>query len=207
MFGVLLGNTAHFLILKCVLISLLSGPLLSKWLTISIQFGLGGTVLFWARTPCASKQPSMNKSRESSETVNPPSEQNKTKIKVFKIILIQRIIRRLNPDWQRKSWGWRRLLSYWAMWKRLRIPRDLIYGCLDRCCIPICRWGSAESWLTWPARTNAMFDFWYDLWIILVFKCNIFQVYLKYNCSSFTLAKWNILKYIFSWTSARLPHN
>ncbi len=46
------------------------------------------------------------------------------------------------------------------------------------------------------------YDWWelYDLWIISVFKCKIFNVYLKYSCNSSTLAQPNILQYIFSLT-------
>ncbi len=46
----------------------------------------------------------------------------------------------------------------------------------------------------------------YDLWKLSVFKCNIFKVYLKYTCNSSALTQSNLLQYIFSWTSALLPH-
>ncbi len=66
-------------------------------------------VLFWARTPCTSMQPSMDESRESSD--NPPRVNRTEPTKVLQILLkfsnfmytflispIQKRITRLDPD-------------------------------------------------------------------------------------------------------------
>ncbi len=128
-------------------------------------------VLFWASTPCASMQPSLDESRESSD--NPQGKQNRTNINVLRISFRFNNLMKSFWKWvwfkeesegrlltdERRSWGWRRVISYWAMWKLLITLKGLIYGCCDRCHIPLGRRGSAEShltqaWLTWPVRTN-----------------------------------------------------
>ncbi len=44
----------------------------------------------------------------------------------------------------------------------------------------------------------------YDLWIIAVFKCKLFRVYLKYTGNSSTWAQSNILQLDLSTTSPQL---
>ncbi len=64
---------------------------------------------------------------------------------------------------KRRSWGRRRVISYWAMRKLVIILKDLIYGCCDRCLILTGIRVTPENqlmrvWLRWPARTDAKLD-------------------------------------------------
>jgi len=69
---------------------------------------MGGMVLFWARIPCASMQPSMYKNRESS---NNPLRVNRTECQYLNVQHNSRIysdsrgIRMPNLDWTRGEAG------------------------------------------------------------------------------------------------------
>ncbi len=142
-------------------------------------------VLLWVRTACASMLPRATITPRVNRTEPMKVLQISLKFSNYMYVFLNwsdsSENQKLDPDWQSRSWGWRRVISYRAMQQLLIILRDLGYGCLDRCHIPIGRWDQLR---VLPELTLHLIYICFITWMFFLIKkrlSNNTSQYLNHN--------------------------